>query len=196
MYQAHRDDEQTPLEETLEAFAGLIKAGKVRAIGASNYSCDRLRQALEVSTTRGLPRYESLQPHYNLMERKIFEDELAPFCLEHDVGVINYYGLAAGFLTGKYRSEADLGKSQRGGGAKKYLNELGMRVLAALDEIAARLAATPAQVALAWLIAQPSVSAPIASATDLDQLAELVKAANLRLDEAALAALNDASLER
>jgi aryl-alcohol dehydrogenase-like predicted oxidoreductase len=130
------------------------------------------------------------------MERKIFEDELAPFCLEHDVGVINYYGLAAGFLTGKYRSEADLGKSQRGAGAKKYLNERGMRVLAALDEVAARLGATSAQMALAWLIAQPSVTAPIASATDLDQLAELVKAANLRLDEAALAALNDASLER
>jgi aryl-alcohol dehydrogenase-like predicted oxidoreductase len=129
------------------------------------------------------------------MERRIFEEELAPFCLEHDVGVINYYGLAAGFLTGKYRSEVDLAKSQRGAGAKNYLNERGMRVLAALDEVAARLAATPAQVALAWLIAQPSVTAPIASATDLDQLAELVKAAQLRLDEAAMAALGDASRE-
>jgi aryl-alcohol dehydrogenase-like predicted oxidoreductase len=195
LYQAHRDDQQTPLEETLEAFAGLIKAGKVRAIGASNYSRDRLGQALEVSAEHGLPRYESLQQHYNLMERKSFEDELAPFCLEHDVGVINYYGLAAGFLTGKYRSEVDLAKSQRGAGAKKYLNERGMRVLAALDEIAARLAATPAQVALAWLIAQPSVTAPIASATDLDQLADLVKSARLLLDKSAMAALDDASRE-
>jgi aryl-alcohol dehydrogenase-like predicted oxidoreductase len=195
LYQAHRDDAETKLEETLEAFGGLIKAGKVRAIGASNYSCERLAEALEVSAAHGLPRYESLQPLYNLMERKVFEDDLGPFCLAQDVGVINYYGLAAGFLTGKYRSEADLGKSQRGAGVKKYLNARGARVLAALDEIAARLAATPAQVALAWLIAQPGVTAPIASATDVNQLAELVKAARLTLDADALAALGDASAE-
>jgi aryl-alcohol dehydrogenase-like predicted oxidoreductase len=195
LYQAHRDDEATPLEETLEAFAGLIKAGKVRAIGASNYSCARLRAALEVSAAHGWPRYESLQPHYNLMERKIFEDELAPFCLAQGVGVINYYALAAGFLTGKYRSAADFSKSKRGGGMQKYLSDRGMRVLGALDEVSARLGVTPAQVAVAWLIARPGVTAPIASATSLAQLGELVKAADLRLDDEAMAMLNEASAE-
>ncbi len=195
LYQAHRDDEQTPLEETLEAFAGLIKAGKVRAIGASNYSCARLKAALEVSAAQGLPRYESLQPHYNLMERKSFEYELGPFCLAQRVGVINYYALAAGFLTGKYRSEADFSKSKRGAGMKKYFSDRGKRVLGALDSVSARFGVTPAQVAVAWLIARPAVTAPIASATSLEQLGELVKAAALRLDDDAMAELDDASAE-
>ena len=195
LYQAHRDDEQTPLQETLEAFGALIKAGKVRAIGASNYSAARLREALDVSAAHGLPRYESLQPHYNLMERRIFEDALEPLCLAEDVGVINYYGLASGFLSGKYRSEADLGKSARGQAVKKYLNPRGTKVLDALDATAARLGATAAQVALAWLIARPSVTAPIASATNLEQVAELVRAAVLRLDAEAIATLDEASQE-
>lgn len=193
LYQAHRDDEATPLEETLQALARLIEQGKVRAIGASNYTATRLREALRTSEHLGLPRYESLQPHYNLVERAGFEGELEPLCLAEQLGVVNYYALAAGFLTGKYRSEADLSKSPRGEGARKYLNERGRRVLRALDEVAARLSATPTQVALAWLIARPSVTAPIASATSLAQLDELVKATRLALDRDAIAALDVAS---
>jgi aryl-alcohol dehydrogenase-like predicted oxidoreductase len=193
LYQAHKDDEATPLEETLSAFAELIKEGKVRAIGASNYTARRLKDALETSARLGLPRYESLQPHYNLVERAIFEDELGPLCLEENIGVINYYALAAGFLTGKYRSEADFANKARGGAVKKYLNPKGLGVLAALDEEAARLQASPAQLALAWLIARPDVTAPIASATNLAQLDELVKASVLKLDAQAIAALDKAS---
>jgi len=193
LYQAHRDDEAIPLEETLEAFAGLIKAGKVRAIGASNYSAARLSQALEISAAHHLPRYESLQPHYNLVDRKIYEDALEPVCLAQNLGVISYYGLASGFLTGKYRSEADIAKAARGGAVKKYLNPRGLNLLAVLDATAARLAATPAQVALAWLIARPSITAPIASATSLTQLEDLFRAAVLQLDQEAVAALNEAS---
>jgi aryl-alcohol dehydrogenase-like predicted oxidoreductase len=140
-----------------------------------------------------LPRYESLQPHYNLVERAIYEDELEPLCQAEGLGVINYYALAAGFLTGKYRSEADLKKSPRGGGVKKYLSERGLRVLGALDEVAAQHKATPAQVALAWLIARPSVTAPIASATSLEQLQDIIKAVELRLDPQDIAALDRAS---
>jgi aryl-alcohol dehydrogenase-like predicted oxidoreductase len=193
LYQAHQDDEATPLEETLSAFAELIKEGKVRAIGASNYTARRLKEALETSARLGLPRYESLQPHYNLVERAIFEDELGPLCLGENMGVINYYALAAGFLTGKYRSEADFTNKARGGAVKKYLNPKGMRILAALDEEAARLQASPAQLALAWLIARPEVTAPIASATNLAQLDELAKASMLKLDAQAIAALDKAS---
>jgi len=193
LYQAHKDDPETPLEETLEAFAGLVKAGKVRAIGASNYGAARLRQALEISAAHGLPRYESLQPHYNLAERPIFEDELEPLCLAEQVGVINYFSLASGFLTGKYRDAADAENRARGGAVKKYFTESGQRILAALDAQAERLAATPAQVALAWLIARPSITAPIASATSLTQLDDLVKAATLELDKEAIAALDAAS---
>jgi aryl-alcohol dehydrogenase-like predicted oxidoreductase len=193
LYQAHRDDEATPLEETLGAFQKLIQAGKVRAIGASNYTAQRLKLALEASAKRDLPRYESLQPHYNMMERGI-EADLLPLCREQEVGVIPYYSLAAGFLTGKYRSEADLGKSPRGGrGMAKYLDARGKRVLAALDEAAAQRRATPAQVALAWMLAKPGITAPIASATSLDQLQDLVKAASLELDAATVAALDQAS---
>lgn len=193
LYQAHRDDPDTPLEDTLGAFARLVEQGKVRAIGASNYSAPRLRAALEVSAAHGLPRFETLQPLYNLMERGI-EADLLPLCREQGVGVIPFSALASGFLTGKYRSAADLGKSVRGArSVAKYLDARGMRVLAALDAVAARVAATPAQVALAWQIARPGITAPIASATGPEQLAELVRAANLVLDAEAVEALDVAS---
>ncbi len=182
LYQSHDDDTETPLEETMAAFAELIKAGKVRAIGASNFSAPRLKLALETSARLGVPRYESLQPLYNLVEREPFESELEPVCLQHGVGVINFYALASGFLTGKYRSAADLKKSVRGAGVGKYLNESGLAILAALDSVARTIGATPAQVALAWQIARPGITAPIASATDPAQLAELVGAARLQLD--------------
>jgi len=195
LYQSHRDDEATPLEETLEAYALLIKQGKVRAIGASNYSAARLVQALDVSKRLGLPRYESLQPLYNLYDRAAFEAELEPLCLREGLGVINYYSLAAGFLTGKYRSEADVAKSARAGTVKKYLNERGIRIIEALGQVAARFSSTPARVAIAWLIARPSVTAPIASATSLDQLADLVAATKLQLDDEAIELLNSASAE-
>jgi len=182
LYQSHDDDAATPLEETLTTFAELIKEGKVRAIGASNHTGPRLALALETSRRLGVPRYESLQPLYNLVEREPFESELEPVCHEHGVGVINFYALASGFLTGKYRSKADLGKSVRGSGAGKYLNERGLAVLGALDAVADTVGATPAQVALAWQIARPGITAPIASATHPAQLAELVGAAALTLD--------------
>jgi aryl-alcohol dehydrogenase-like predicted oxidoreductase len=194
LYQAHKDDETTPLEDTLGAFAALIKEGKVRAIGASNYSAPRLAQALETSQRLGLPRYETLQPLYNLYDRTEFEQELQPLCVREQVGVISFYALAAGFLTGKYRSPADARKSPRGEATvKKYLNARGLKILAALDQVAQRLDATPAQVAVAWVMAQPAVAAPIASATSLEQLGELVKAAQLRLDTESMALLNSAS---
>jgi aryl-alcohol dehydrogenase-like predicted oxidoreductase len=193
LYQAHKDDEATPLEETLEAFASLIAAGKVRAIGASNYSAPRLREALDVSARLGVPRYESLQPHYNLVERAIYEDALEPLCAAEGLGVINYFALAAGFLTGKYRSEADLAKSPRGAGVAKYLDDRGKRILAALDAAAAKLQVTPGQIAIAWLIARPSITAPIASATSLEQLHDLLAAARLQLDAETIAALDRAS---
>jgi aryl-alcohol dehydrogenase-like predicted oxidoreductase len=193
LYQAHRDDADTPLDETLEAFSRLIAQGKVRAIGASNYGARRLDEALGVSRARGVARYESLQPLYNLYDRAGFEDALRDVCLREEVGVICFYGLASGFLTGKYRSEADLGKSPRGGGVKRYLDPRGHRILAALDAVAQARAATPAQVALAWLMAQPGVTAPIASATSLEQLHDILGAARLTLDAGDLAALTAAS---
>ncbi|HET9147441.1 MAG TPA: aldo/keto reductase [Acetobacteraceae bacterium] len=193
LYQAHADDEGTPLEETLEAFAALIKAGKVRAIGASNYTAPRLREALETSRRLGLPRYESLQPQYNLVERQGYEEALEPLCRAEGIGVICYYALAAGFLTGKYRSEADLSASPRGAGVKKYLDARGMKVLKALDEVAAQQQAKPAQVAIAWLIARPSITAPIASATSLEQLDDLIGAVRLKLPPEAIRALDEAS---
>lgn len=193
LYQSHIDDSETPLEETLGAYAELIEQGKVRVIGASNYSAARLAEAVGISETQGLPRYESLQPLYNLYDREGFEKELEPLCAEKNIGVISYFSLASGFLTGKYRSEADLAKSARGGGVKKYLDERGLRILKALDEVSDANGATPAQVALAWLMARPSVTAPIASATNLDQLADLIKATELQLDAGALSALDAAS---
>ena len=193
LYQSHKDDTETPLEETLEAYAELIRQGKVRAIGASNYSAQRLAEALGVSEREGLPRYETLQPLYNLYDREPFEAELEPLCAEKNVGVIPYYSLASGFLTGKYRSEDDLAKSPRGGGVKKYLNERGLRILSALDEVSDRLNSSPARVAVAWLMARPSVTAPIASATGLDQLRDLIEAARLELDADARRLLDEAS---
>jgi aryl-alcohol dehydrogenase-like predicted oxidoreductase len=193
LYQSHVDDGATPLEETLAAYAELIGSGKVRAIGASNYEAPRLAEALRTSAAEKLPRYESLQPLYNLSDRAGFEKELQPLCVKENVGVIPYYGLAAGFLTGKYRSAADFGKSPRGGGMKKYLNERGLRILAALDQVAARLKVTPAAVALAWLMQRPGITAPIASATTLGQLEEILAAARLKLDGEALKALDSAS---
>jgi aryl-alcohol dehydrogenase-like predicted oxidoreductase len=193
LYQSHQDDSSTPLEETLEAYATLIRHGKVRVIGASNYSGARLKQALDVSVSRDLPRYECLQPHYNLAYRAAFEADQLPVCRAKGVGVIPYYALGSGFLTGKYRSEADLGKSARGGGVKKYLNARGVRILAALDKVAAQYDSTPGKVALAWLMAQPGITAPIASATSPEQVKDLVDSAQLQLDSAALAGLETAS---
>ncbi len=193
LYQAHADETDTPLQETLEAFAMLIEQGKVRAIGASNYTAPRLKEALETSERLGLPRYQSLQPHYNLVERPGYEAELEPLCVAEHLGVINYFALAAGFLTGKYRNEGDFAASPRGAGVKKYLNPQGKQILAALDDIAARHHATPGQVAIAWLIARPSITAPIASATSTAQLDDLIKAASLTLSPADIDSLNHAS---
>ena len=193
LYQAHQDDTVTPQEETLSAFAELIREGKVLAIGASNHSAGRLADALATSRRLGLPRYETLQPHYNLVERALYEAELEPLCRAEGLGVINYFGLARGFLTGKYRTEADLAQSVRGAGVKGYLNERGLGILAALDAAAQRLGATPAQVALAWQIARPGISAPIVSATRLAQWQEIAAAATLTLDPETVAALDRAS---
>jgi aryl-alcohol dehydrogenase-like predicted oxidoreductase len=195
LYQSHDDDAATPLEETMGAFAELMREGKVRAIGASNFSAARLAEALATSARLGLPRYECLQPHYNLVERAVYEAELEPLCRREGLGVINFFGLARGFLTGKYRSEADLGKSPRGAGVKDYLNPRGRRILAALDELAASLRATPAQLALAWTIARPGLTAPIVSATSVAQWNELAGAARLQLDTATIEALDRASDE-
>ncbi|MGH6894711.1 MAG: aldo/keto reductase [Dongiaceae bacterium] len=190
LYQSHFDDLETPVEEPLEAYAILIRQGKVRAIGASNFTAERLAAALEASRRDGLPRYETLQPQYTLMERA-FEAELGPLCHRHGLGVIPYYGLASGFLTGKYRGKADLQQSPRGEDVEAYLNERGFRVLAALDAISERHRAKPAQVALAWLMIK--VTAPIASATSLMQLGDLAAAASLMLDQADIAKLEAAS---
>jgi aryl-alcohol dehydrogenase-like predicted oxidoreductase len=194
LYQAHRDDEETPLEATLEAFSKLIAEGKVRAIGASNYIAPRLQEALATSARLGLPRFESLQPLYNLFDRAAFEDDLQALCRREHVGVMNYYALAAGFLTGKYRKPEDAAKSARGSmTVQKYLNPRGQRILEALDAAAERASATPAQVAIAWVMAQPGVTSPIASATSVAQLEELVKAAELKLDAETMAMLDEAS---
>jgi aryl-alcohol dehydrogenase-like predicted oxidoreductase len=195
LYQSHKDDPETPLEETLEAYDQLIKQGKVRAIGASNYSAARLAEALNVSKSNGLARYESLQPLYNLYDRAVYEDELEPLCIEEGIGVINFYSLAAGFLTGKYRSEDDLSKSARGGTVKKYLNERGFGIVEALDQVAAQYNSTPAQIALAWLMARPGITAPIASATSVEQLNDLIEATKLELDQSAIDLLDQASAE-
>ena len=194
LYQSHDDDSGTPFEETLGAFADLVKAGKVRAIGASNHTAPRLAAALDVAERDGLPRYESLQPLYNLYDRSEFEDALESLCLERGIGVINFYALAAGFLTGKYRTEADARKSPRGESTtRKYLNPRGLRILAALDLVGRRQGVPVARVALAWQLARPAITAPIASATSLEQLRELAAAAELRLDAASIHELDEAS---
>ncbi len=193
LYQSHDDDPATPMDETLGAYAELIREGKVRAIGASNFSAARLALALATSKRLGLPRYETLQPLYNLYDRAAYEAELEPLCRAEGLGVIPYYGLAKGFLTGKYRSAADIGQSPRGAGVKGYLNARGMRILAALDAEAAESRSTPAQVALAWQMARPGLTAPIASATSLAQWQEIKGAASLELSAAAIARLDAAS---
>lgn len=193
LYQSHRDDPETPLEETLEAHATLVKAGKVRVVGASNYDAPRLKAALEASRKAGIPRYDTLQPHYNLCDRAMFEGPLQDLCFAEKIDVIPYYSLASGFLTGKYRAESDLGQKARAGGVKKYVNARGFGILKALDDVAAKHGATPAQVALAWLLAQPAIAAPIASATTTAQLAEILKSTSLKLAKDDLAALNKAS---
>lgn len=192
LYQSHRDDEATPLEETLEAFSKLVSQGKVRVIGASNYSGERLEKAMEVSKKNNYARYESLQPLYNLYDRAEYEQKLEPVCRRHNIGVIPYFSLASGFLTGKYRSEADV-KGSRARIVGKYVNERGLRILKALDAVAKDNSVKPATVALAWLMARPSVTAPIASATTLEQLQDLIKAVDLNLDKSAIDKLNAAS---
>lgn len=193
LYQSHDDDTQTPLEESLEAYHRLVKEGKVRFIGASNYDAARLEQALQASEKQGCPRYQSLQPLYNLYDRAPFEKELEPLCRRRNVGVISYFSLASGFLSGKYRSKDDLADRARADMVKKYLDERGMRILAALDQVAENEGLTPAKVALAWLIARPSVTAPIASATTLEQLQELIEATTVELDRSSMDLLNEAS---
>ncbi|MBW6396334.1 aldo/keto reductase [Roseomonas sp. HJA6] len=193
LYQAHRDDEATPLADTLGAFQALIKAGKVRAIGSSNYTAARLKEALDLSAAQGLPRFESHQPVYNLMDRGL-EADLLPLCLAEEVGIITYSSLASGFLTGKYRTSADLGKSVRGErSVAKHMTEKGMAVLAAVDAAAAKHKVSPAAIALAWQIARPGITAPIASATSPEQLAELAVAADVSLSAEDMAALDHAS---
>ena len=193
LYQTHKDDGKTPVEETLEAHQQLIQEGKVRWIGASNYSAARLKEALEASKKHNLPRYETLQPLYNLYDREVFEKELEPLCLENKISVLNYYALAAGFLTGKYRVKEDAAKSVRGGKALTYLNDRGLKIIKALDEVAAQYNTTNSAVAVAWLIARPSVGAPIASASNLAQLNDLLKAAELKLSSDTIELLNSAS---
>lgn len=183
LYQSHKDDETIPVEETLDAYEQLIKEGKVRFIGASNFSAARLQTALDASRKFNLPRYQSLQPHYNLCERKIFEGDLEKLCLDNKLGVINYFPLASGFLTGKYRTENDFSKSIRGSGAAKFMNDKGMKILKALDEVADKHESKPASVTLAWYMARPSITAPIASATSVGQLKDLVNAASLKLSK-------------
>lgn len=193
LYQSHRDDPDTPQEETAEAFDRLVKAGKVRAIGSSNFTPERLKSAIEISQAKGLARYNSEQPLYNLYARQGFESGLQQVCIENEVGVIPYYGLASGFLTGKYRTEADLSKSPRGQGVKRMMDARGMRILDALDEVSAVRTASQAQVALAWVMAQPGLTGPIASATSLEQLDELMGSARLTLTAEDLATLDKAS---
>ncbi|MGE0768806.1 MAG: aldo/keto reductase [Hyphomicrobiaceae bacterium] len=193
LYQSHRDDNVTAVEETMEAHAQLVKAGKVRVVGASNFNAERLKASLDASAKAGIPRYETLQPLYSLVEKKEFEGPLQDLCVKESIGVIPYYSLASGFLTGKYRTEADLAGKARGAGAGKYLNAKGLGVLKALDDAAAKHNATLAQVALAWLLAQPAIAAPIASATSIAQLTDIMKSTRLELDAGSLAALDKAS---
>lgn len=193
LYQTHFDDENTPIEETLETYAQLIKEGKVRYIGASNLSVERLQASLNIAKDKGLPTYSTFQPHYNLYDRDKFENGLEQICLDNNLGVLNYFSLASGFLTGKYRSKDDFGKSPRGGSMDKYLNERGYKILSALDEVANDLNTTPATVALAWLLHRPSVTAPIVSATSLKQLDSIINAPELAIQPEHIELLTKAS---
>jgi len=195
LYQAHEDDPNTPLEETMGAFGELMKQGKVRAIGASNYKAARLAEALKVSKENGLPRYESLQPLYNLYDRAAYENELEPLCRKEGLGVISYFSLGSGFLSGKYRLQQDLENRARKGMLGKYMNDRGMRILSALDDVAKQKHSTQARVALAWLMAQPTITAPLVSATTLEQWSDIVQATRLSLDASDVDRLNQASAE-
>lgn len=192
LYQAHRPDPDTPHEESLEAFDRLIRAGKVRAIGSSNFTAEMIREAIDTAIIKSLPRYESEQPEYNLYSRETFEGPLQDIAVKEEIGIIPYFSLAAGFLTGKYRSAADFGKSPRGPRMEKYLDAKGKRILAALDQVSASTGATPAEISLAWLAAQPGITAPIASATSVEQVASLAKGVRLKLSDADLKALTAA----
>jgi aryl-alcohol dehydrogenase-like predicted oxidoreductase len=193
LYQSHVDDPDTPLEETLGAYAELIKQGKVRAIGASNHKAERLAAALETSKKSGLPVYQTLQPNYSLIERAEYESNLEPLCVKEGLGVINYFPLAGGFLTGKYRSERDVAGKARARNVTKYLNERGYKIIGALDQVAKKYNATPARISLAWLLARPSITAPIVSATNLEQLNDLISSVELSLDHESIDFLNQAS---
>lgn len=193
LYQTHFDDVETPVEETLEAYAQLQKDGKIRWIGTSNMSPERILASLQASAAKGLPRYETLQPHYNLYAREKYETQYESLAMENSLGVITYYSLESGFLTGKYRTKEDLGKSPRGGDMDKYFDERGLKILAALDEISNQYKATPAAVSLAWLIQRPSVTAPIVSATSKSQLGSIIQAPELNLDAEAIRFLDKAS---
>ncbi|MVT11240.1 aldo/keto reductase [Chitinophaga tropicalis] len=193
LYQTHYDDLSTPVEATLEAYQKLIKAGKVRVIGTSNMSPERLLQSLQASEAHGYPRYESLQPEYNLYDRQKFEREYSPITQQYNLGVISYYSLASGFLSGKYRSKEDVAKSQRGSKALSYLDERGQSILETLDEVAGDYGTSQAAVAIAWLVQRPDITAPIVSATSVSQLEEIMKATELNLDAAAIEKLNIAS---
>jgi aryl-alcohol dehydrogenase-like predicted oxidoreductase len=193
LYQSHRDDPATPVEETLEAYAELIRQGKVRVIGASNFTAGRLGESLAASKAKGYPRYECFQPNYNLYDRADYESQLEPLCAKEGLGVIPYFSLASGFLTGKYRCQEDLTQSPRGRFVQKYLNERGLGILSTLDRVASQLGSTPGKVAIAWLLARPSITAPIASATNLNQLRDLLEAVNLNLDATTIEMLNSAS---
>ncbi len=193
LYQSHTDDKDTPVEETLEAFSQLVEQGKVRVIGASNFTAERLSESLMASEAKGWPLYQCLQPCYNLYERADYESNLEQLCLKCGLGVIPYFSLARGFLTGKYRSEADLTKSPRGQGVKKFLDERGFRILAALDELAEQLDSTPGKLSIAWLMARESITAPIASATSIEQLNDLIAATTIKLNADQVASLDTAS---
>lgn len=194
LYQSHRDDPDTPQEETLAAYDELVRQGKVRVIGASNYTAQRLDEALHISAKKKYPRYESLQPLYNLYDRQEYEQQLEPFCVREEIGVIPYFSIARGFLTGKYRKDEDTGKSIRGNTVRdKYYNDRGWKILKALDDISAEHNATPVQIALAWLIHRPSITAPISSATSPDQLKELLRSVTISLDQEEISKLDEAS---
>ena len=192
LYQLHWPDPETPQEETLAALDVLVRSGRVRVIGCSNFSAEMIEEATETSIIKSLSRYESVQNEYNLYSRDQFEGSVQEACLKHEIGMIPYFSLAAGFLTGKYRSEADFGKSQRGARMGKYLDDKGKRILAALDQVAEKTGATPAEISLAWLVAQPGVTAPIASATSVEQVESLAKGVRLQLDQDDLDALTAA----
>ena len=194
LYFSHWPDPETSYEETLGAYDKLLKAGKVRAIGASNYNVEQLSAALKVAKDKDLPAYQELQPEYNLYNRASYDGGLRELCIKLDLGVVTYYSLASGFLSGKYRSKADLGKSTRGEGTAKYLDERGLNILKALDKVSARHQAKPAEIALAWLMARDGVTAPIASATSVTQVESFARAANLTLTADDVAALDTASL--